>query len=323
MDLIYTNPQRVDMGVLHAYELDLSYGVDDSENDFEIILGKTEPMLADGSLIYVEGTEYGGIVGGLKSNSDKETRTHVGRTWHGVLNSKIIEPAPGADYLIVNGDAHDVLTMLLERFGLSALFIVKAGSSGITIKNYKFDRYIKGYDGIRKMLEKNGAKLHIRWTNTHVELSALPVVDYANSPVDGDEAALVVERYGDKVNHLICLGSGELAARDVLHLYVDQFGRIGDTQYFTGLAEVVDVYDYGNVDSIEQLREEGIKHFEGIRNIDSVTVTAYEGSGLEYDVGDIIGGTDTTTGNTASATVAQKIIKINNGAVSIEYKTSG
>ena len=54
-----------------------------------------------------------------------------------------------------------------------------------------------------------------------------------------------------------------------------------------------------------------------------MTVTVYEGSGLEYDVGDIIGGTDTTTGNTASATVAQKIVKINNGAVSIEYKTSG
>lgn len=323
MDLIYTNPQRVDMGVLHAYELDLSYGVDDSENDFEIILGKTEPMLSDGSLIYVEGTEYGGIVGGLKSDSDKETRTHIGRTWHGVLNSKIIEPDPGADYLIVSGDAHEVLAMLLERLHLSELFAAAPGASGINIKAYQFDRYISGYDGIRKMLGKNGAKLRIRWEGGRVVLTALPVVDYANSPVDGDEAALVVERYGDKVNHLICLGSGDLAAREVLHLYVDQFGRIGNTQHFTGLAEIVDTYDYGNVDSSEQLRAEGIKHFEEIRNRDSVTVTVYEGSGLEYDVGDIIGGTDTTTGNTASATVAQKIVKINNGAVSIEYKTSG
>ena len=323
MDLIYTNPQRVDLGVLHAYELDLSFGVDVNENDFEIILGKTEPMLADSSLIYAEGTEYGGIVGGLKSESDRETRTHFGRTWHGVLNSKIIEPDPGADYLIVNGDAHDVLRMLVERFDLSELFTVAPGTSGINIKAYQFDRYVKGYDGIRKMLGKNGAKLKIRWEGGVVVLQALPIVDHTNTPVDGDEASLVVERYGDKVNHLICLGSGDLAAREVLHLYVDQFGRIGEKQYYTGLAEIVDTYDYGNVESSEQLRSDGIKHFEEIRNRDSVNVTAYENSDLEYDIGDIIGGTDNTTGNTASAVVAQKIIKINNGAVSIEYKTSG
>ena len=323
MDLIYTNAQRVDLGVLHAYELDLSFGVDESENDFEIILGKTEPLLEDGGLIYVEGTEYGGIVGGLKSDSDKETRTHVGRTWHGVLNSKIIEPDPGADYLIVSGDAHEVLAMLMDRLRLSELFSAATGASGIRISNYKFDRYVKGYDGIRKMLNKFGGKLQIRWEDSRVMLSALPVVDYANAPVDGDEAALTVERYGDKVNHLICLGSGDLAARQVLHLYVNQFNAIGFTQYYTGLDEIVDIYDYGNIDSLEQLQEEGIKHFEEIRNRDSVNVTAYEGSGLEYDVGDIIGGTDTTTGNTASAVVAQKIVKINNGAVSIEYKTSG
>lgn len=323
MDLIYTNPALIDQGVLNAYELDLSFGVDESENNFEIIIGKTEPMIEDGALIYVDGTEYGGIVGGLKSDSNNETRTHFGRTWHGVLNSKIIEPDPGADYLIVSGDAHDVLTMLIERFNLSELFTVSPGASGITINAFQFDRYVKGYDGIRKMLSKHGAKLKIRWETRLVVLQVLPIVDFANSPVDGDEATLTVERYGDKVNHLICLGSGDLAERQVLHLYVDQFGRIGNTKYYTGLAEIVDTYDYGNVDSIEQLRSEGIKHFEEIRNVDSVTVTAYEGSGLEYDVGDIIGGTDTTTGNTASAVVAQKIVKINNGAVSIEYKTSG
>jgi len=323
MDLIYTNPERVDMGVLLAYELDLSFGVDDNENDFELVLGKSEPLLEDGALIYVEGTEYGGIVGGLKSNSVEETRTHIGRTWHGLLNSKVIEPDPGADYLTVTGDAHDVLALLLPRLGLSELFSVKSGASGVAVKNYKFDRYIKGYDGIRKMLGKHGAKLHIRWEGGRVELSVLPIIDYADRPVDGDEAALSVERYGDKVNHLICLGAGDLAAREVIHLYVDQFGRIGTTQYYTGLDEVSDVYDYGSASSTEQLREDGVKHFEELRNRDSVSVTVFEGSDLEYDIGDIIGGTDTTTGNTARATVAQKIVKINNGAVSIEYKTGG
>ena len=109
----------------------------------------------------------------------------------------------------------------------------------------------------------------------------------------------------------------------VLHLYVDQFGRIGTTQYFYGLEEITDIYEYPNAATMEELRDYGIKQFEATRNNDKVELTAYEGSGLEYDIGDIIGGTDTTTGNTASALVSQKIVTIKNGVVSINYKTSG
>ena len=323
MDLTYTNAQGVDLGVLTAYELDLSYGADENENNFEIMLGKFEPVLEDGAFIYIEGSEYGGIVGGMKSDTAHETRTSTGRTWHGVLESKVIQPDPGADYYTVNGEAHEVLRALIDRLGLSELFSVRSAASGVYIQPYQFARYIKAYRGIRAMLSQNGAKLKMLWINGRVELFAEPVVDYTTLPVDGDEAALSVERYGDKVNHLICLGSGDLAAREVLHLYVDQFDRIGKTQFYTGLAEVVDVYDYGNVESSEQLYTEGVKHFEAIRNRDSVTVTVDEGSGIEYDIGDIIGGTDNTTGNTAKATVVQKIVKINNGAVRVEYKTGG
>lgn len=323
MDLIYTNPQRVELGVLLSYGLDLSFGMDENENDFELTLGKSEPLLEDGAIIYMEGTEYGGIVGGMKSSSSEETRISIGRTWHGVLNSKIIQPDPGQDYLVATGDANEILAAIIQRLGLSGLFSAPAGASGVRINGYRFHRYVKAYDGLRAMLASGGGKLRIRWTGSSVQLYAEPIVDYTSRPVDGDEAILTVERYGNKVNHLICLGQGDLAAREVLHLYVDQFGRIGDQQVYFGVDEVADVYDYSSVESLEQLRADGIKHLEELRNNDKVEVTAYEGSGLEYDIGDIIGGTDNTSGNTAKATVTQKIVRINNGAVSIEYKTSG
>lgn len=323
MDLIYTNPQRVELGVLLSYGLDLSFGVDENENDFELTLGKSEPVLEDGGIVYIEGTEYGGIVGGMKSSSSGETRVSIGRTWHGVLNSKVIQPDAGQDYLIVSGDANDVLAALIPRLGLASLFKAATVRSGITINRYQFHRYVKGYDGIRAMLASGGGKLKIRWTGSGVELYAEPVVDYTDRPVDGDEAMLTVERYGAKVNHLICLGKGDLKDREVIHLFVDQFGRIGSTQHYTGLEEVAEVYDYSSVESSEELRASGIERLQELRNNDKVEVTAYEGSGLEYDIGDIIGGTDTSSGNTAKATVAQKIVKINNGAVSIDYKTSG
>lgn len=322
MDLIYTDPRRVELGVLLSYTLDLSYGIDENENDFELTLGRFEPLLEDGAIICIDGTEYGGIVDGMKSTSSEETRISIGRTWHGVLNSKVIQPDPGQDYLVVTGDANDVLGALIPRLGLSSLFRVASSRSGVSIKSYQFHRYVKGYDGIRAMLASGGGKLKMRWADTGVELYAAPIVDYSSQAVDGDEAILSVERYGAKVNHLICLGQGDLKDREVLHLYVDQFGRIGGKQYYTGLDEVVEVYDYSSVGSSAELRSEGIKQLEELRNNDKVEVTAYEGSGLEYDIGDIIGGTDTASGNTAKATVAQKIVKINNGAVSIDYKTS-
>ena len=43
MDLIYTNANRVDQGVLSAYSFDLSFG--EKENDFEMTLGADEPVL--------------------------------------------------------------------------------------------------------------------------------------------------------------------------------------------------------------------------------------------------------------------------------------
>lgn len=321
MDLIYANAQRVDLGVLQAYTLDLSFGADANENDFELTLGKSEPALDDGSFIYIEGTEYGGIIGGMKSNSTEEIRTNIGRTWHGVLNSKVIEPDPGADYLTISGDANECLARMVDRLGLSALFTVEKELSGITIKSYQFARYIKGYDGLRAMLASAGAKLKMVWTAASVKLYAEPIIDYTDAPVDGDDAILKVERYGNKVNHLICLGSGDLAQRQVIHLYVDQFGRIGNAQYYTGLSEVTEIYDYSNAKDAEELRTGGVSRLKELRNNDKVEVLVDDGLSVEYDVGDVIGGADTYSGNTAKATITQKIVRIDNGAVSIDYKT--
>lgn len=322
MDLIYTNSRKIDQGVLGAYSLDLSFGEDENENNFELTVGNNEPLLDDGAIIFFEGTEYGGIVDGMKTHTDSETTTHIGRTWHGVLNSKVIEPDSGENYLVVSGDANEVLSFLIARLGLSALFSGVSFLSGVNIPRYQFKRFCKGYDGIREMLAAHGAKLKIKWEDRSVLLFAEPISDFTNAPVDGDVAPLTVERHGNKVNHLVCLGRGELADREVIHLYVDQFGRIGDVKHYTGLEEVTDVYDYSNAESSEELRSGGITRMKELRNNDKIEVAIDEGSVLTYDIGDVIGATDNRSGNSATANIIQKIIKINNGAISIEYKTS-
>ena len=323
MDLIYTNAERVDQGVLSAYTFDLSYGSDEYENDFEITIGKTEAALEARAVIYIEGTEYGGMVDARKSSTTAESITYMGRTWHGILNSKVIQPDTGENYLVVSGDANDILSMLIVRLGLSGLFSVVERSSGISVSRYQFNRYCYGYDGIRAMLAANGAKLKIVWQNRSVCLSAEPIVDYTESPIDGDDAPVTVERHETKVNHLICLGRGELAEREVIHLYVDQFGRIGDVQYFTGIEEVAEVYDNSFAESSEELRKGGIARLTELRNNDKAEMDLTEGKSPTYDIGDIVGSTDMQSGVSVSAAVSQKIVRINNGVISTEYKTGG
>jgi hypothetical protein len=319
MDLIFTNAKRVDQGILTTHSFDLSYGA--SENDFELILGANAPMIETDACIYIEGTEYGGTVGGLKTSTNSETITYKGRTWHGIMNSKVIQPDTGENYLVVSGDANEVLSFLIDRLGLSGLFVADKKPSGVNISNYKFHRYCKGYDGVADMLADNGGKLKIAWKDRAVHLSAEPIVDYTESPVDGDIANLTVEQNKDKVNHLICLGRGDLANREVIHLYVDQFGRIGDVQYYTGLAEIADTYDYGSAETSEDLRKGGIERLTELRKNDKAEIDLPETEMLTYDIGDIVGATDVKTGIRVSETVTQKIIRIKNGIIRTEYKT--
>lgn len=318
MDLIYTDAKRIDKGVLSAYAFDLSFGAD--ENDFEMSIGIAEAVLEYGAFIYIEGTEYGGIVDGKETSTVDEVIAYKGRTWHGMLNSKVIEPDPEENYFVVSGEANEVLSALVDRLGLSGLFSAVAESSGVYIKRYQFHRYCKGYDGIRDMLAANGAKLKVEWKDRGVVLSAVPVVDYTAAPVDGDIATLTVDQYKKKVNHLICLGRGDLAEREVIHLYLDQFGRIGDVKYFTGLDEIVDTYDNNNSDD---LRKDGITKFTELLNIDNAEIDLIETEIPLYDVGDIVRAVDRHSGVSVTAAVTQKIIKINNGAIQTEYKTGG
>lgn len=320
MDLIYTNANRADQGTLKAYAFDLSFGA--KENDFEVTLDAAF-TLEFGAFVYMEGTEYGGIVDALKTSTDSKTVTYMGRTWHGVLNSKVIQPDSGEDHLIVSGDANEVLAFLIDRLGLGDLFTATETPSGITIKNHKFNRYCFGYDGIKAMLNEKGAKLKFVWENRSVRLYAEPITDYTKDPVDDDTATLSVEQYNKKVNHLICLGRGDLAAREVIHIYVDQFGRTGDTQYYFGLDEVTDVYENSNAEDTAALRSGGVSRLAELRNNDKAEISLAESAVVPYDIGDIVGASDIKTGVSVAAAVSQKIVRINNGVISTEYQTGG
>ena len=318
MDLIYMNNAKEDLGVLHDYKLDLAYGED--ENDFELQIPASAHCCGAGFYLYIEGTEYGGIVDDIGSNTDTAEVTYAGRTWHGFLNSKIIEPDAGEGYLVLSGEANAILAALITRLGLGDLFAASEEDSGVTISRYKMNRYIPAYDGIRKMLKTENGKLRFTFADGKVVLSAHPRGDYTHDgDLDSDLVDIKVKRHYHPVNHLVCLGRGELADREVIHLYVDADGKISKTQTFFGMEERADVYDYPNVESLEELESGGITRLKELTLANEVDVALDEDS-VQYEVQDLIGATDNITGLSATAEITKKIVTIENGRITISYK---
>lgn len=263
MDLIYTDKTRKDIGVLSDYELDEAFGK--SENNFSLKISLSEHCMEPGCVIYAENTEYGGIIDTLNPNTKDSTLTYKGRTWHGILNSKVLEPNTGEDYLILSGEANSVLKEIITRLKLNDVFSVSEEDSGIEIIHYQCSRYPCAYDEIRKMLYEFMGKLTINCQMKTLLLSVSPLYDYsADEEWDASQLDFAIEKNYHPVNHLICLGSGDLKDRHVIHLFTDENGGIQPYSFYDNpyqdadyildkrnqilkeQEEVVEVYDYGN-----------------------------------------------------------------------------
>lgn len=268
MDLIYADENRIDQGVMDAYELDMAYGSD--ENNFTCTIDRGSHCCTEGFFLYVEGEEYGGIVDKVKVNTEKDEITYSGRTWHGILEKKIICPEDGQDYAVFDGEANKVLQTIIDRIDLGDLFEASTEDTGIQIQAFQMDRYIDAYTGICKMLKDADAKLNIIWKNKKVVLSAQLRQDYSqDEEFNTAQVDFTIEKNYRPVNHIICLGQGDLKNRAVIHLFCDENGGIQpyatkdiplqDSDYILGTSrkvrdgedEVVEILDYPNAEITE------------------------------------------------------------------------
>lgn len=318
MDLIYMDTDRKDVNVLHEYEMDLAFGKD--ENDFECKVDAAQHCCQDGFILYFEHTEYGGLISEIRTDTESGEVTYCGDTWHGVLESKILEPDAGQDYLILSGEANEVLATLIQRMNLQELFVASADNSGITIKNYQMNRYIAGYTGIQKMLKASDAKLKLLFKEGMVIMEAVPLVDYTkDGEFDSDNVPLQIKQNYKPVNHLVCLGKGELKERTVIHLFADKNGNVSRTQSLFGIQERQATFDYPSVESEEELITKGTERLEEYQNANEIKVNFISDKD-SYDIGDIVGATDEVTGLKVATDITKKIVTVRNGVTKISYK---
>lgn len=319
VDLIITDSNHVDTRSAADFTLDCAWGKE--ENDFELVMSGASTIDA-GAYIYVDGSECGGVVDAMEDQltSGVSTLTYSGRTWHGVLANKILEPDRGKDYLTVSGTASTVIGSLISRVGLDAVFdAVDSPTAGAqTIKSYQFDRYTDCYTGLRKMCAASGLKLRLAYASGKVRVWAEPAAHYGDS-IDSDLIDFDATRTWRKPNHLIGLGKGDLAARTVVHWYADAKGNVSQSQSLKGVDEIAQVYDYSNAETAE-LNQKTREKLQELQSEGDVKVTVRDDANVVFDVGDTVTARDNLIGITVNASITKKIVKVSGGVLSVDYE---
>lgn len=314
MDLIFTNKNRLELGVLHNFDVDFDTT---SEKDFQIDVSIKNNILEGGFYWYIEGTEYGGRIDKMYIDTESDTISYTGRNWRGLLGGKIIEPPSGLPHYVISGTIHDIVYKLIEDAGLLDLFAVDVCEE--IVIGYKFYRYVTLYDGLMSLTRVNGLVPSFKMLEDgKVHISFSQPTDYTkdNEYTEDDLFFTITKTYGG-VNHLICLGQGEMTERQVVHLYADENGNISKNKSIYGIDEVVEVYENTGAEDVESLEKEGISHFKEIRMTDSFEVSVPD---ISLKIGDIIGGYETITKTYVASEIANAIVKIDDDGVRVEFK---
>ena len=331
MELIYTDGSKFnDVGILNVKSGDFAWGTD--ENDFELTLAGAQEVPDFRSFIYVEGTDVFGVVRGVDHNVDGSVRVR-GVTWTGLLENRVLKPPSGSAYFTVSGDMRDCASSLIKQLGATDVFAVTGGKSGVsashTFKGRNNDeaqtdtgRYKGGWSALWQLLVDHKCKAVARYDDVahKVMLSITKAEDLTDTEDMEQVGTAVAIGVKKPVNHLVCLGQGELAERTVLDLYMDSKGNVSTTQSLKGLDEIADVYDDSGAEDAKKLKSDGTdklkEYWSDSQNVDISL------SSDRYDLGDLVGGTDPVTGIRATATVTKKGLSFSGTVPTVSYETT-
>lgn len=320
--MIFLNDALHELGEVEL-DVDAEFGSSEAPNDFEFATSLNGLELP--GAFYLPGTEIGGIIDYNKTKSDQDIITFKGYLWRGLLAQNIIMPPSGSDYKIVSGEANSIIADMLDGV-LGNLFTASTSDSGLNIVDYQFPLYINLLDGLEGMLEAYGYRLKITAqkiaSNEPIQIlvEAVQATLLSGTYNEDNGIPLTYESNRMGINHLICGGSGELQNREIVHLYIDNQGNISQTQYYTGIDERQEFFDYPNAESTQDLIDYGIERLREVASYKKLTIKAPEDQELE--IGDIVQGVF-PDGTIIQSPVISKIYKIANGLLHTECKVKG
>ena len=317
MDLMLIGKNRKLQGAVGYIAIDVSEGL--QTNRFTVTVPSNAAPIAQGSYLDLLGTEYGGVVRDVSSAHEglQHRRIYEGYTWGGILNRHVVRPPSGQDHYEFQGEANDELQRIIDALGIGDLFIAEDTNSGITVNATM--RYVPAFDALRDALFDVGARLKKRYDygSRKVVLSAVPLEQ--RPPLSEEEHQITVTHY-TPVNHLVCLGEGEMQERIVVDLYADAAGAISKTPTFTGIDEIAEIYSYSSADA-ETLEADGRKTLAEMQVFNGIEAEFPEDIGDVYALDESLRALDTLDGSIVTVRIAKKIVTVDDlGHVNVQYE---
>ncbi|MDR1815639.1 MAG: siphovirus ReqiPepy6 Gp37-like family protein, partial [Clostridiales Family XIII bacterium] len=329
MDFVVAGHDRMETASLRLYSsLDFAPG---ESNDFEIKVSRSASKaqgVEKGAFVFLPGTEFGGMVRTFSAQSDGDEVTWGGLCWRGMLERDVVQPFAGDDYRTVSGDANAVIAQILAENGSVGEFFTVPSSASVDIPSYQFARYTTKLEGLTRMLETVGYRLSIHAERGNsgeafsVVVEAVPIVDYSEeweySKNKGGSVTLAEK--GEGINHLICLGKGDLKDRLRVDVYLQADGSVGTTKYYAGEDEMVAIYELTSAEDASELAKGGIERLLGLA--DGMELSLDYADGDDPEIGDVVGGRDYDLGIALQRAISGKIYRASGGKSSIELKVS-
>lgn len=320
MDVIRITPDLKAMGATTVTNMYMTEG--DEVNTFYVTVPPCANRLDKGWYVAVPGTEYGGKVRNPSSvNEDKYSALkYNGVTWGGLLDEHTICPSGSNTHYHLKGEANHVIEQLISYLGLTGIFIADASNSGITL-NYDV-RFVPAFQALRAALFRVGARLsHVYDFQCRRCVLKAVAVDQKRGRTYVSDADNVAMSYYTPVNHLVCIGEGEMQERVVIHLYADKYGNISKTQSLFGVDQIDQLYDYTSADA-ETLESEGRRTLAELQVFKDMDVSIPSASSDVHNLDDIIRAIDAATGKQIRARIIKKTLEIDHkDRVTASYET--
>lgn len=323
MEYIISDRNLKEIGVMPAVAgIDIDIGVDD---DFLVTVPYAySDRLQDGYVFFCPGTEYGGVLHDMTSNTEEMTVSYSGHTFRGMMRTKVVEPPAGQAYMVISGDIGECVA---ELFGSAFDDFFRFNTDvGINVTAYKVDRYVTLHDAVKDLMAEYDCHIKLRANNSGEQMY-VSVTVVNNDTVDETEYSqdsrldFKITKKTNLYTHMLVAGKGELQERTILYLYWNDGAPEVTGDIPNGMEYRTLLYTNTSYETDEELVKEAVKRFREENGTDQQSITAKRD--LDADVGDYVSGRDYITGIHIRQQITRKIIKQQNNKTEISYEIGG
>ena len=329
MDMIYTDINYNELGYLDQCDIDIEigkYGVATNDLSLKINSNTRDEKLGEGSLIYSNDSEFGGIITSTEVDTSTMTIDFKGKTFRGLLEKEVIQPPNNNAYYVMKGEANTEIEKAIKGKFNDLVVVDNVGLSDIQV-NYQ-TRDINLLQMLEKALFQADIKsrLEIKFYKGKIHLQAIPIVDLSEL-LQFDQSyglSMVASTVERNYNHIVALGSGELLDRFRVNLYLKADNtwstKIGDSA-FIGLDRKSYLYEDSNQSDIVELTNNAIAKVDELKGTDKLMINF---TSDDAELFEIVGAKEDITGIAFKSQITKKILRgsfkkqIKN--VKIEYK---